>query len=187
MPAANRPDRNLSRHSQNLLLPLNTEMGIATSADLEPYPQSAHISGLLLPLICTSFGPNPHPDITGSQTPTDPQRRGQSRRGMSWKLPCSRNREHLWDQIFLLQTHVGFVPGSIQCAHRFLLQVGTSHFTPLWFWFLYHLLILVSKECNQCSLGAVLVCTKVNQLQHNHLGEFFLYVYFTLVLFAYVI
>lgn len=83
VPATNRPDRNLSRHSQNLLLPLNTEMGIATSADLEPYPQSAHINGLLLPLICTSFGPNPHPDVTGSQTPTDPQRHGQSRRGMS--------------------------------------------------------------------------------------------------------
>lgn len=83
VPAANRPGRNLSRYSQNLLLPLNTEMGIATSADLEPYPQSAHVKGLLQSLICTNFGPNPQPDITGSQVPPDLQWCGQSRRGMS--------------------------------------------------------------------------------------------------------
>lgn len=98
---------------------------------------------------------NPWPDITGfSDSPQTST--GTAKAGAGWAENCPAPGtgcpsgpdfspwKPVWD--FFL----AFLSGSIHHIHWFLLQAATSHFTPLWFWFLLYLLMLPSKECNWC-------------------------------------
>lgn len=131
----------ISSYSQNEQLPLNTERGTVTSAELEPYPQftSKGSDCCPQPTAWHHWGLRLSPDL-----PLGWPKQGQA----ELRTALLQEQDPLLDQIFPLKSCVGFISGSIHCVHSFLLQAAASHFTPLWFWFLHYLLMLPSKGCN---------------------------------------
>lgn len=151
VPTAGRAGRKLPRYSQNLLLPLHTDTGVTTSADLKPYPQSAHVKGLLLSLLWQALDHNHDLTSPGLSMIPRPQRVWPKEEGDELKIALLWERGASLQPDFPLQTCVEFIPGSVQHAHWF---PSASWYQPF-----YPSVVLVPvltfntvlKECNQCS------------------------------------